>query len=151
MAKTITAMAMYGLLYAFLLYTLIQASPTLRSATSICKSVPGDASWPSADTWAALNTTLSGRLLAPLGPGAVCHKEQPSYSTAQCAAVQASWSNEFFHVEDPVSVEWNNWTNDTCLPDASVPCSNAGYPLYVINATTAEHVKAGIDFGMLTK
>jgi hypothetical protein len=110
--------------------------------------VPGSDSWPSLETWAALNQSTDGRLFRPTPPGAVCHPEQASYNATECLAVRYLWSNEFFHTEDPVSAQWNNWDNDTCLPDPSLPCSPTGYPFYVINATTPQHVKAGIDFGL---
>ncbi|KAK7408473.1 hypothetical protein QQX98_009340 [Neonectria punicea] len=42
---------------------------------------------------------------------------------------------------------WDQFTNDTCLPKEEFPCSARGYPAYVVNATTPEHVKLGIDFG----
>lgn len=32
---------------------------------------------------------------------------------------------------------WNQWINDTCLPDADYPCSGQGYPVYVVNASSA--------------
>jgi hypothetical protein len=114
-----------------------------------CKSVPGSLTWPSDALWAQLNTTIGGQLLQPVPPGAVCHPGHANYNATNCLFVQYEWSNEYFHQRDPVSVEWNNWNNDSCLPDPGVPCSSAGYPLYVINATTVEHVKAGIDFGKL--
>ncbi|CAK7200273.1 hypothetical protein SEUCBS139899_002964 [Sporothrix eucalyptigena] len=111
-----------------------------------CRAVPGGKDWPSTDLWAALNKTVDGRLLQPAPPGAVCHPTQPTYSSAACTAVQANWTDEFFHSGNPVSVEWNNWTNDTCLPDASLPCSGEGYPVYVVNATTPQHVQAAVRF-----
>ncbi len=117
------------------------------SSNSSCKTVPADAGWPSADTWQTLNATTGGRLLRPSAPGAVCHPSSPAYSAERCPAVQALWFDESFHADDPVSVQWNNWNNDSCIPDPSLTCSAAGYPVYVINATTPQHVKAGIDFG----
>lgn len=42
---------------------------------------------------------------------------------------------------------WNQFANDTCLPDPGSPCSAAGYPAYVVNATSTEDVKAAVDFG----
>lgn len=45
-----------------------------------------------------------------------------------------------------MSIAWNNMNNDSCLPDPSAPCSGLGYPVYVVNATSAEEVKLGIDF-----
>ncbi|UKZ74474.1 hypothetical protein TrVFT333_002142 [Trichoderma virens FT-333] len=41
---------------------------------------------------------------------------------------------------------WDKFDNYTCLPEENTPCSPAGYPAYVVNASTAEHVKIGIDF-----
>ncbi|OAA56221.1 FAD-binding, type 2 [Niveomyces insectorum RCEF 264] len=111
-----------------------------------CRAVPGEISWPSTDLWTALNRTVEGRLLKPPPPAAVCHPSQPTYSKEACVDVTANWTNEFFHSESPLSVEWDTWTNDTCLPDPSLPCSGQGYPVYVINATTPQHVKAGVDF-----
>lgn len=36
--------------------------------------------------------------------------------------------------------------NDSCLPNTSAPCSGLGYPIYVVNATSANDVKLAIDF-----
>ncbi|KAM0598526.1 hypothetical protein ACHAPN_002189 [Verticillium nonalfalfae] len=63
-----------------------------------------------------------------------------------CPSVEAAWSVYEFHTGHPISVMWDNFSNDSCLPNPSYPCSPAGYPPYVVNATTAEHVKLGIDF-----
>ncbi|KUJ23468.1 FAD-binding domain-containing protein [Mollisia scopiformis] len=114
--------------------------------TTTCKTTPSDPTWPSPSTWDVLNSTLDGNLLLPVPPGAVCHPTHPTYNSTLCTEAQLSWSSEFFHQRDPISAEWNNWNNDSCLPDASFPCSAAGYPVYVVNATTREHVKAGVDF-----
>ncbi|RFU71833.1 fad binding domain-containing [Trichoderma arundinaceum] len=112
-----------------------------------CKSHPGTASWPSAKTWAALNRTLGGRLLQPPPPGAVCHPSQPAYNETQCSQVGQAWKTYEFHAGNPISVMWDRFENYTCLPEENAPCSSAGYPAYVVNASCAEHVKIGIDFG----
>ncbi|KAL7816041.1 hypothetical protein V8C44DRAFT_307463 [Trichoderma aethiopicum] len=114
--------------------------------TEICKAYPGAPSWPPAHAWASLNRTLNGRLLRPVPPGAVCHPDQPTFNSSQCAAVAAEWKTYEFHVESPVSVMWDKFDNFTCLPEEDAPCSTAGYPAYVVNASSAEHVKIGIDF-----
>lgn len=120
---------------------------SLEPRGASCKAFPGTSDWPSPETWASLNTTTEGRLLQPVPPGAVCHPAQPNYDATLCYWVQYYWGSEYFHDQDPVSAEWNNWTNDSCLPDPKAPCSSEGYPVYVINATDARHVKAGIEFG----
>ncbi|KAI9151986.1 FAD-binding, type 2 [Paramyrothecium foliicola] len=45
-----------------------------------------------------------------------------------------------------MSVMWNQYTNDSCLPNPLYPCSDKGYPAFVLNASTSEHVKLGVDF-----
>ena len=122
-------------------------SPRARDAPSMCKITPGNEKWPSPEIWSAFNQSIGGRLIRPIPPGAVCHPEQTTYSALQCPAVQASWYTEVFHTEDPVSAYWDNWSRDTCLPDPRLSCSGAGYPVFVVNATSPEHVRAGIEFG----
>lgn len=111
-----------------------------------CKAAPNSHSWPSQHEWVSLNRSLSGRLLKPPPPGAVCHPGQPTYNAAACPSVQAGWLTSIYHSDDPVSTIQNNWNNDTCLPYPTDPCSGEGYPIYVVNATSAEDVKKGVDF-----
>lgn len=60
-------------------------------ATSIlCRSLPGDVTWPSAIVWAGLNKTVDGRLVAEVPLGHVCH--DPTYDAAACAALQEKWT-----------------------------------------------------------
>ena len=111
-----------------------------------CKATPGSKTWPRDGEWAALNHSLSGRLLKPSPPGAVCHPTQPTFDIAACPAVEAGWLTTAWHSDNPISVPENNWVNDTCLPNPLDPCSGEGYPIYVVNATCSEDVKIGIDF-----
>ncbi|KAN0089987.1 FAD-binding domain containing protein [Hyaloscypha variabilis] len=115
------------------------------SAPPICKATPNDASWPSLSQWKTLNQTLSGRLLHPLPPASSCHVFYPG-SNNTCAEVTNSWSNMAFHQNNPVSTAWNNMNNDSCVPDPSAPCSGLGYPVYVVNASSANDVKLAVDF-----
>ena len=111
-----------------------------------CKAEPGSNAWPRDAEWAALNNSLSGRLLKPSPPGAVCHPNQPTFNLAACPAVQLGWLTTAWHSDNPVSVPENNWVNDTCLPNPLDTCSGEGYPIYVVNASCAEDVKKGVDF-----
>ncbi|KAK0644578.1 FAD binding domain-containing protein [Cercophora newfieldiana] len=130
------------------LLALLWASPTSAQTPSLsCKSHPLSPNWPSPSAWSTLNTTLSGRLLSPTPPGAPCHPSYPSvFSPSTCPALQTAWFTEAFHSSDPVSSYWPNFNNDSCLPDPRAPCSGRGFPAYVINATSAGDVKAGVDF-----
>ncbi|KAK4151451.1 hypothetical protein C8A00DRAFT_45344 [Chaetomidium leptoderma] len=114
--------------------------------TPSCKAVPGTPGWPSPEDWDSLNESLAGRLLQPSPPGAVCHPGQGTYNANECPAVRAAWSTYDFHQADPVSMDWNQWANDTCLPQEGAPCSGQGYPVFVINATETRHVQLGVQF-----
>jgi FAD/FMN-containing dehydrogenase len=116
------------------------------AAAQDCKAVPGSAQWPTPDQWSKLNETVEGRLFKPTPPGAVCHSDRPEFDEKACEAITKAWETHEFHTLDPVSTLWNQWNNDTCLPDPKLPCSDAGYPALVVNATSAQHVKATIDF-----
>ncbi|KAK3943095.1 6-hydroxy-D-nicotine oxidase [Diplogelasinospora grovesii] len=111
-----------------------------------CKAIPETADWPSTASWARLNESTGGRLLRPPPPGAVCHPGQATYNATECPLVQSGWSTYDFHQADPVSTDWNQWNNDSCLPQEGYQCSGQGYPVFVVNATTAQHVKLGVDF-----
>ncbi|KAH6971021.1 hypothetical protein BKA56DRAFT_558365 [Ilyonectria sp. MPI-CAGE-AT-0026] len=111
-----------------------------------CKASPGTPGWPSETQWNHLNQSLGGRLLQPTPPAAVCHPDWPNYSPSACSDVKSNWSVYEYHCGNPVSVMWDQFTNDTCLPNEYFPCRAGGYPAYVVNATTPEHVKLGIDF-----
>lgn len=132
-------------LYSIIIPTLFLLPSAL--ADHSCKAYPGTSDWPSHKTWSRLNSTLSGHLLAPTPPGSACHKNWPEYNKDTCSNVAAAWKHYEFHTENPVSVIYDQYPNWTCLPDADYPCSDAGYPAYVINATKAEHVQIGVDFG----
>ncbi|KAK3363439.1 hypothetical protein B0T25DRAFT_445124 [Lasiosphaeria hispida] len=124
----------------------ITSSPRSPPPHQLCKAVPGTPNWPSPASWARLNESTGGRVLQPSAPGAVCHPGQPDYNAAECAAVRNGWKTYEFHQADPVSVDWNQWANDSCLPFDGDPCSHQGYPVFVVNASTARHVKLGVDF-----
>lgn len=113
----------------------------------ICKSIPGSSDWPSRQEWNALNHSTGGRLLRPPPLGGICHPRLPNYDAAACPRLRADWSTYACHADDPTAVDWQQYTNDSCLPDEDVPCSGDGYPVYVVNATTADHVKFAVDFG----
>lgn len=131
-----------------LLQTLFHISSifcTVQGHCTNCKATPNDKSWPSISQWTSLNHTLSGRLLNVIPPAAACHTSHPG-SNDTCAVLKASWSTFAFHQDNPVSTAWNNMNNDTCLPDLSAPCSGLGYPVYVVNASSAVDVKLAVDF-----
>lgn len=128
------------------MFSACKQNPAPSTPTPKCKAIPGTRSWPPEASWARLNESTGGRLLQPAPPGAVCHSGQPTFDAAKCTAVNASWTQYEFHARDPVSVDWNQWTNDSCLPWDGYPCSREGYPVLVVNASAPAHVKAAVDF-----
>jgi hypothetical protein len=135
----------YLCLHIFLLST---AYPfTTATQAQSCKNVPGSPGWPTLSEWSAFNQTTGGRLIIPHAPAAACHQGQPEYSMAICAQITDSWDSSQWHSDNPVSNDWQNWNNYSCLPDPSLPCSVDGYPTYVVNASTAKHVQLAVNFG----
>ncbi|KAK5654328.1 hypothetical protein OQA88_7506 [Cercophora sp. LCS_1] len=112
----------------------------LPSVIALCKTPPLSLS-PS--LWTSLNTTLSGALLSPTPPALPCHT---SPSSLQCASIQSAWYTEPFHVQSPISPFWPNWSNDSCLPFPDTPCVTTGFPSYVVNASSASHISAALQF-----
>ncbi|KAI9706663.1 MAG: hypothetical protein M1836_003672 [Candelina mexicana] len=124
---------------------LLSSSPSIASDPT-CKAQPNTPSWPSAEQWTNLNASVSGQLLAPLPPAAVCDSSLSVYDNKTCAYVTAQYSSSDFHARDPVSIDQPNWENDACLPVQGVKCDLNVFPRYVVNATQAEHVVKAVDF-----
>ena len=114
---------------------------------SNCKVDPSSADWPSKAEWNVLNQSVSGRLIAPVPIGAVCHPDRPEFNNQSCALLGQQWTNTSFHASNPASVDYND---DTCLPSAMAPCSPDGYPAYVVAATNAEDIQEGVKFAYRT-
>lgn len=120
---------------------------------------PGDSCWPSGADFVTLNATISGRLIAGSPAASICYASSATYDERACEAVLASWFNSSFHAADPISIDWPWWANNSCPPiyangssvtgdttARSKGCSIGGYPEYVVNATSEEHVVAAVDF-----
>lgn len=75
--------AYVGLLGLFGLYG------TVVATSSSCRCFPGDKCWPSTQEWDALNSTVSGRLIASVPIGTPCHV--PNYDEAKCKFLQDNW------------------------------------------------------------
>lgn len=116
-----------------------------KASASQCKTIQASPSWPAAEAWGILNSTLGDHLIAPLPPGAVCHPSQQSFDAAACLSVTQQWNSSIFHSNNPLSVDWPNF-NDSCLPEASGFCDLSAYPANIINASTSDHVRTAVDF-----
>ncbi|CAI6232812.1 unnamed protein product [Periconia digitata] len=112
-----------------------------------CKTTPEDPDWPTEAEWSSFNNTLDGALLKPAPLASPCY-EGPDYNAARCASLKSGWGNMALHANHPISV-CSQWaTGDACVPTSSPnsTCSQGGYPVYVVNATTVRHVQMAVNF-----
>ena len=114
--------------------------------TGKCKAKPGTLEWPSERAWNSFNASISGRLLKPLPPGAVCDYSLDVFNLRSCWVVTVNYTQSAFHTNDPISVQLPNWEHDACLPTLFHSCDTKQYPVYVVNATEAHHVQEGVKF-----
>ncbi|KAH8806136.1 hypothetical protein F5884DRAFT_801793 [Xylogone sp. PMI_703] len=115
-----------------------------------CKCNPHNACWPSSDEWATLNSSVHGRLLAPVPPSSVCYAG-PTFDAQACnRAIDAfNTHNESFIVSDPIEVYYQNFAGEPCLPtdDPNAgTCSQGNHPSFVIDAQSVEDIQQGVNF-----
>ncbi|UQC86326.1 FAD binding domain-containing protein [Colletotrichum lupini] len=111
-----------------------------------CKYLPGDAGWPSANTWAQLNETVGGRLVATVPLGSACHGD--AYNATECARLQEAWLYSEVHMESSSSVMAPLFANASCDPFTAqdVPCTLGNYVSYAVNASGPADVQAALKF-----
>ncbi|GAB1316789.1 hypothetical protein MFIFM68171_06999 [Madurella fahalii] len=113
-----------------------------------CKAFPGDPSWPDEEEWARLNRTLGGALLKPLPPASVCYRTSPNFDAEACDFLINNASRTSFYFDDPLTVLTQWPQGNTCLLSQRQTgnCTQGGFPVYVVNATTVKHVQAAVNF-----
>jgi hypothetical protein len=122
-------------------------------ATSRCKVYPDDPAWPSEEAWTKLNELTDNRLLVKPQPQASVCYDGPYYDGAKCAELTAKWSSSYIHFPDPLEMMSPTAQGMTCVPPTvfnTHTCTRGGFPMYVINATTPEHVQLGVNFARST-
>lgn len=110
-----------------------------------CKVTPTSPFWPSSSDWAQFNQTLGGTLLKPGAPAEACHTDHAAFDAQVCIKLQGHWDSSQWHSDNPTSSLWQNVNSYSCLPDSKYPCSTTGYPVYVVNASTSDHVQAAVN------
>ncbi|TDZ36455.1 FAD-linked oxidoreductase ZEB1 [Colletotrichum trifolii] len=121
-------------------------TPITERAAGDCKCFPGDACWPAAATWDALNTTVGGNLIATVPLGSPCH--DPTYDAAACASLQSKWQYSDIHMESSSSIMAPFFANQSCDPfqPQSRACLLGNYVVYAVDAKTPAHIQATIAF-----
>ncbi|KAI8246327.1 putative beta-glucosidase I [Colletotrichum sp. SAR 10_96] len=67
--------------------------------------------------------------------------------------MSANWTNSYTHLDDPIEMFSPVYQGLTCLPPNiydSGNCTMGGFPWYVINASTPEHIQEGVKFAKET-
>ncbi|KAJ4985511.1 FAD binding domain-containing protein [Stagonosporopsis vannaccii] len=117
----------------------------LQSSPS-CKSTPYDLSWPSTEEWASLNTTIGGSLIRSIPAASACWSGNAFGSAISCETATDKWSNGTWHSQQPESIDYQIYANNTCLPKDAPgyaierSCSNNAFPQYIVNATQEAQV-----------
>lgn len=111
-----------------------------------CKAFPGTNEWPIDDEWSQLNASLGGALLKPVPLASVCYTG-PLYDANKCRTLQQNPGR--IYTNDPITVltEWPE--GDTCFATTTPNvgnCTQGGFPVYVINATTVKQIQIGVNF-----
>jgi hypothetical protein len=114
---------------------------------SDCRVFPGSSDWPTDIEWNQLNETLDGQLLKPLPVANVCYPG-PTYDATKCGAIVNTSFFIPFYDGDPVSTltQWPEGSTCVASLNAQGECTQGGFPVYVVNASTVKHVQAGVNF-----
>ncbi|KIK57397.1 hypothetical protein GYMLUDRAFT_46272 [Collybiopsis luxurians FD-317 M1] len=126
-----------------------------NDASISCRCAPGDECFPSADTWAHLNTSVSGRLVNVVSSAAYCNNLPAGCSDAQ-------WASSEFRNNLPGAMNQVNWEQDyfssppsVCFratiqpaPNTTQDCSpgSGNVPLFAILAESVEDIQIGVNF-----
>ncbi|KAI0248047.1 FAD-binding domain-containing protein [Lactifluus subvellereus] len=118
------------------------SGPAVVHAWSRCRNQPGDPGYPTAADWSALNDTICGRLISVVPSARAC---------LELGCTEAQWESGIFRQTIPGSMNAYNWEQDygpppeLCLRNGTT-CAQGNVPLYAVNATTIQHIQAGIKF-----
>ncbi|KAF8882086.1 hypothetical protein BD779DRAFT_943357 [Infundibulicybe gibba] len=116
-----------------------------HNSTPRCRNVPGTPGFPSTAEWAALNASVSGRLVAVVPTAKFCNS-WPGGCTPQ------QFMSSVFVDEIPGAMNQVNWEQDydsippsLCLRN-STTCGQGNVPLFGILAESTSDIQKGIAF-----
>lgn len=129
-----------------------RAAPPRASTVSTAPwCTPGQACWPAAADWAALNTTVSGALISVAPPLAPCFGSFPGvpYDQATCSSNVGNFTNSYWRASQPGANQEPNWEEgadgSNCY-DAAKPCTLGNIPPYAVAVARDGDVSAALDF-----
>ncbi|KAF7336904.1 FAD binding domain protein [Mycena venus] len=111
-----------------------------------CKTIPGDATWPSDTEWSNFNQSIGGRLIRTTPIAQSCHA--PHYDGSKCAHVKAQWHSSALHSESSSSMMTPFFANLSCDPFTRPEdsCVLGTYVQYAVNVTRRVHIYKTLDF-----
>ncbi|KAI0413623.1 putative FAD-dependent isoamyl alcohol oxidase [Xylaria grammica] len=121
----------------------------LTGVDAACRSIPGDADWPSSEHWTALNTTVQGRLIQTVPQASICHTSPfAGFDADACSTLQSTWALTETYEVKPAEFMNAYYQNQSCDPftDSSKPCELGNYAAYSIDVTGPDDVIAAINF-----
>src|SRR4051812_16733677 len=106
---------------------------------SVCKNHPFDPSWPTPFDWNALNQSTNGALIKTNPVASSCYTESFFSSQISCQNVQDNWHFSTFHANQPESIGYPYWANNSCVSPNDYAyksghvCNIGGLPIYILN------------------
>ena len=141
-------------LFAAVLFGIVGLSSAAPTIQAYC--VPGQACWPSAASFAQLNSSVNGHLIAVNPVAKPCYPV--SLLNASCLNVQQNYLNEFYRRDNPgayQSLNWESIGDSNCWLQSLQPltpevgiCNQANVPVYAVAATTASDIQATLAFAV---
>ncbi|KAJ4155028.1 hypothetical protein LMH87_000294 [Akanthomyces muscarius] len=122
----------------------------LPLASAKCKCTPLDDCWPSEPTWSEFNSTIAGKLIRNEPIAKSCYQGM-GHDGEKCQDIALNWSDNAWLAEFPTGYSYP--LIEACAPiNASLgfqhypQCDLGNFPAYTVNATSAQHVAAAIEF-----
>ncbi|KAF7343032.1 FAD binding domain protein [Mycena venus] len=112
-----------------------------------CKTIPGDATWPSDVEWSNFNESIGGRLIKTIPIAQSCHT--PHYDESNCAQIRAQWHLSTLHsAKSSSSMMTPFFANLSCDPFTRPddPCVLGTYVQYAVNVSRPVHIYKTLDF-----
>lgn len=107
---------------------------------------PGDACWPTDETWKQFNKTVGGKLIATVPLAKPCHGEE--YDKSQCQKIRDIWHFPNTHITTSSSIMAPFFANQSCDPflPREARCIVGAYVQYAVDARNVSDYQATIDF-----
>ncbi|KAF7312068.1 FAD-binding domain-containing protein [Mycena indigotica] len=119
---------------------LAESGPPIR-----CRNIPNSIGYPNSSTWAAFNTSISGRLINAVPTAKYC-------ATLVGGCTDAQWTSSVFRGSIPGSMCQTNWEQGYDLTPPSVclrngtTCGQGDVSLYSVEAETIEDIQTAVKF-----